>query len=424
MIRLVSKIKSLLAPLFMRLALIMNSPAFAAQVMAWVSWRVGKGETKVLCLGRTIFVDDVKAMVKYSGQIEYIVVHLQHFENILSYYVRGEERKRIIEANYLTTDAGREGRARYREFLIRLLPRLRARLGIQAVLSGHLSYVVQQEIINAAAAGKLPFIVLHKEALDVYGGLLETYRNYAFAGAKVLFYNERARDELVKRVGGLAWEKTAVVGIPRFDVYFQNQRVPKPKHISFFCFFPQDKFLTLIRDPQKLARAKQAYAEFHRLVMDFASRHSDFHVTTKTKSAQHYLDYVLDIYQASYPKGLPNLTITNFAKTTDLIFDSEVIVGFDSTVLIEAVAAGRTIVRPDFREYAADDSWDFLAGFESLVNYVKTYEDLEKFLLRGRPNKTQQQAREAFLKHLVGVSDGRASSRAENEIIETIRNYR
>ena len=417
--KIISKFKTAFGFSLLRFALLINNADLAAAAMSFVAWRIGQGEFRVLCLGRTIFVDDVKAMAKYSGKIQYLVIHLQYFESILSYFVPPLQRKLITEANYLTTSEGKEGRGRYYDFLTRLLPKLQARLGIQAIMSGHLSYVVQQEIITAAEKSHIPFIVLHKEALDVYGGILDTYRNYKFQGTKILFYNQKIRDELVKRISGLGIEKTAVVGVPRLDFYFLNKRAPKSKQIAFFCFFPQDKFLVTIKDEKKITEIKKFYESFHGYVMDFAAKHKEFSIIFKTKAAQHYFDYVYNIYREKYPSSLSNLLITKFASTADLIVDSDAVIGFDSTVLIEAIAAGRPIIRPDFREQAIDQSWDFMNGFEELINYVKTEEDLEQVLLANKPIANPA-ARERFLITLIGDSSGTASSRAEQEIIGII----
>ncbi|MDP3741145.1 MAG: hypothetical protein Q8R08_02340 [bacterium] len=418
-----SKIKSFLAPILLHLAVAIDSPAMAAWVMAWVSWQIGKGQVRILCLGRSIFVDDLKAMVKYSGQIEYVVVRLQRFESILSYYVRGQERKAITEQNYYTTEAGRSGRRHYHEFLKRLLPLLRRKLGFDAILSGNLAYVVQQEPMRVAAQLGISFIVLHKEAMDVYGGILETYSSYKFFGTKFLFYNQLIRDEVVGRVQGLTMEKTVVVGIPRFDSYFRDSSKPKSKQITFFSFFPNDKFLATIKDEQKSAEIKSSYAAFHKLVIEFAAQHPDYKVTIKTKASPHYLNYVLNIYKEVHSNLLSNLTITSFAKASQLIHESEAIIGFDSTVLIEAIALGRPIVCPDFRDFSLDRSWDFLAGFEKLVNYVKTKADLEKFFT-GEITYPDPEARKRFLHHLIGQTDGQASVRTEQEIIKTINEER
>jgi hypothetical protein len=115
------------------------------------------------------------------------------------------------------------------------------------------------------------------------------------------------------------------------------------------------------------------------------------------------------------------LTITNFASTSELIQNSAVTIGFDSTVLIEAAIMRRPIVCPDFRHFLSDRSWDFLAGFEGLVRYVKTDQELTRALLGAdSPTPEYNKARDAFLTELIGGVEGGASLKAEQAIIETI----
>src|SRR3989344_5671134 len=360
------KFKSQFYENVLKLSMVIGNPRFTASVLAIITGRIKRGsEYTALVLGRTIFYDDIDAMARFSRKLNYAIIHLSYWEIIFSHFTDPAERKMLTETNYYSSDYCRKGKENYYRYLKQMFPYLKWSLKIDAIISGNIGYVVQQELAKVCGEQGVPFIALHKEAMDVYGGRLESYSDFKFIGARILFYNNRIREEALKRIAGLSEGNTAVVGIPRFDSYFRDQRKPNHKQVVFFCFYPKDKFLAIIRDEQKLARAKQAYADFHKLMIDF-----------------------------------------------------------DSTALIEAVAADRPVICPDFRDFVSSQSWNFFAGFEGLVNYVKIKQDLDKFLL-GPMLQTDQTkpTRNTFLERLIGPPDGNASIRAESAILETIKNY-
>jgi len=419
------KFKSQFYENVLKLSMVIGNPRFTASVLAIITGRIKRGsEYTALVLGRTIFYDDIDAMARFSRKLNYAIIHLSYWEIIFSHFTDPAERKMLTETNYYSSDYCRKGKENYYRYLKQMFPYLKWSLKIDAIISGNIGYVVQQELAKVCGEQGVPFIALHKEAMDVYGGRLESYSDFKFIGARILFYNNRIREEALKRIAGLSEGSTAVVGIPRFDSYFRDQRKPNHKQVVFFCFYPKDKFLAIIRDEQKLARAKQAYADFHKLMIDFAAEHPDFRVIMKTKNAQYYMDYVLGILRASHQTQPSNLVITKSGKASDLILSSSAVIGFDSTALIEAVAADRPVICPDFRDFVSSQSWNFFAGFEGLVNYVKIKQDLDKFLL-GPMLQTDQTkpTRNTFLERLIGPPDGNASIRAESAILETIKNY-
>src|SRR3989344_3289840 len=131
-----SKLTTAVAQTLLRLGLWFNNVSLVVFAMRLVAWRATPQQTgerrvlpRVLCLGRTIFVDDVKAMARYSGQIEYLVVHLRYFDAIVKHFLTAEERERMTEENYYVGGVSAVSRNRIAAFLERLLPALRHALG-------------------------------------------------------------------------------------------------------------------------------------------------------------------------------------------------------------------------------------------------------------------------------------------------------
>ncbi|OGE75943.1 MAG: hypothetical protein A3K06_01030 [Candidatus Doudnabacteria bacterium RIFCSPHIGHO2_01_52_17] len=432
--KIIGKLRFYFAIFLLRLAVTINNAALAASVMAWVAWRAvpesplpaGRTWPRVLCIGRTIFVDDVKAMAKYSGQIEYVVVHLQYFDQIFRHFFTQETRGLVGENNYHLSPPDLEGKVRYAEFLRRLLPHLRLKFGIQAVLSGNFNYSIQQELCRVSEYWGIPFIVLHKEGMDIFrDSIASLYGTQRFTGRKALFYNERIRKDFLQiKLPGLTEDNSVAVGIPRLDSYFvRRYEPPQKKQITLFTIDPSSYFTYLMNDKQKFAAIGERTGEYYRVVMEFALRHPEFRVVIKTKAAKHYADQVNAIREKHFPnQPMPNLVITNSASPSVLIRDSQAIISYNSTTLIEAMLTGRPVITLDFRDLIPGPQWDYFGNHQELANYVRTLPDLENLLLHPeKPARPGEAEKAAFLRELIYIPDGRASQRAEAAILQTIK---
>lgn len=159
--------------------------------------------------------------------------------------------------------------------------------------------------------------------------------------------------------------------------------------------------------------------------MEFAARHPEITVVIKTKAAFYYLDYVKEIYKRHFSKSkpLPNLIMTNAGDPVGLIRNSFAVLGFSSTTLIEAVIAGKIIISPNFGDLLTSQrTWDYFARHPELIVYVRSKEELDDRLLQAQSSQLPPtEKRLEFLKDLIYLPDGRASQRAEEAIIQVIK---
>ncbi len=423
--KILNKFRSYPRPAFLRLSLKLRSPQLTAWALKLLCGKINdSGRFTVLCLGRSVFLDDVKALAALGQNLQYVVIHIRHFKTIFGHLVKKSETEGLTESNYHSHSLSEKGRNRYYAYLKKVLPFLQKLIGFDAVLSGNVGYIVQQEIAKVCEAERVPFIVLHKEGMDAFG-YVHTYDGQKFIGARMLFGNQKMRDSLLAmKMPGLTEDKARVVGMPRFDFYHsQNDHSPK-KQVVFFSFFPQDRLIASISEGKNLQQAKEAYANFHKLVMEFALRHPEIKVTIKTKAAAYFVQYVKDILQASFPEGIPNLFITNSINPFELIRNSDAVVSFNSTTLIEGLLGGKIIISPDFRDLISDTSWNFFASYPDLIHYVKNESELEDRLLHPRKYSEYDPSRkQAFLKEVIFLPDGKASLRTELEILGAIKEY-
>jgi len=430
--KVIYKIKYICAIFLIRCSVYADSPRCTARVLTLIAGTINtRGAYRVLCIGRTIFLDDVKAMAKFSGRIQYSVIHKIFFGLIFSQFTRAAEREKITENNYHTHMYCAEGKIKYNRYLTRMLPWLQKFLGFDAMLSGNFAYIAQEEIASVCHILGIPFIVLHKEAFDVDRDFVHKYRGCKFIGAKMLLYNKRVKDALLyseARVGGVSDDILEVVGVPRLDSHFSLRHTTlADPHIVFFSFYPHDYFPSGEKGEEaKMRQARKRTDAVHTWVMGFALRHPQRRVVIKTKFAAHYLQYVKSILQDNFTQPIPNLVITNSLSPFDLIKDSSVVVGYSSMVLIEALIANRIVVSPYFADIIHNDGLEtFFQKYPDFINYVQTegeFNDRVGDLTQRATYDTEK--RNAFLAELIFTPDGQASTRAEDAIIKTIKNFR
>jgi len=429
--KITGKIKTAAALRLLRWAARTDRPGLAASVMTRVAWRVPeRPRTRapgVLCLGRTIFNDDIKALAKYSGRLEYIVVHLQYFEQIFQPFFTKHQLAAMSELNYHVDRATASSKQRLANFWRRLLPLLQKHMGIAAVMTGNFAYVVQQELQAVCAEQGLPFFVLHKEGFVGFGGAdygrdyVAGYKNTPFTGTKIFFYNETAKASFLDAgIPGFTEDKMEVVGVPRLDAYFAAEPfAPAERQIAFFSFYVKDRFHYLENNPELTEQIAKRAADFHRWVMELAARHPEIRVVIKTKSAGQYLEYVQNIRHDAGADGLANLVITNAASVESLIKNSQVILGSNSTTLVEALIAGKPIVAADFSDLLPERSQDFLRGYPDLVNTAHSSADLERLAAGGEAKFSVSRLQE-FLREFIFRFDGQASQRVEQGILSEL----
>ena len=422
------KLKIFPADFLLKFSLFANSPMLTAAALWLSAGQVNAaGETVVLCLGRSIFLDDLAAMAKFNGRIKYVVIYRHYFWRILNHFCDKKEFRKVSEENYHTNDLCREGKIKYHAYLKKTLPVLQKLIGFKAVMSCNFGYIEQQELAKVCEENEVPFIVLNKEGIVIpsaYDEFVQEFKSRRFIGAKMLCYNNLIKKALLDlKLPGLTEDKMEVVGVPRLDRYFlEKEYNPKnQKQITLFSFFPSDKFRYLKLSSEWIMEIDKISEQFHKLFIDFAFRRPDFQVIIKTKVAKHYLKYVSKMVGENSGNDTMNLVITNNADSTGLVKDSMAVAGFNSTTLIEAIIAGKTILSPDFSQILKDQAWDYFEGYGELVNYVRDMNDLEKYILNAEKHIVQNtDKKKVFLERFIFTPDGRASQRAEREIIKVI----
>lgn len=383
-----------------------------------------QSQYNVLCLGRPIFEEDIEGLAKYGGKLNYLIIPKSVFLSIFSYFI---PQLLLSHAKYYEEKGYDRQKSQYRSFLSKLLKIVGNDLRIDAILTANYNYSWQQELAIAARDLNIPFVVLFKEGIsplftyrvspeESYSLLVSNYTNNNFIGSKLLVYNERIKEGFDHSgISGIEDGIVEAVGIPRFDRYFRLRS--QGDDLVFFSFNFEDKarHLGLSRDEYERYLAKTR--EFHVEVMKFAAEHPRQKVIIKTKNHIKYLKYVEEIASTENLEDLPNLILTNQGDVYELIRNAQAVIGYNSTALLEAFAARRIVMTPDFRWGIVRDYFD---EYPELAKYVANASDIADVLSKGRPVSLDDPDLSSLLRERIHIPDGKACERTETAIQDAI----
>jgi hypothetical protein len=310
----------------------------------------------------------------------------------------------------------------YRRLLVEVLIHYRRFTGVDAITSANVRYRAERELAAACAEVGIAFVPLHKESISTRaqrGWIVRGLAELAgpFMGQAVAVYNDEERDGMVE-AGFAAHERIAVVGCPRIDRLHRvrersvSQADETNRPIVLFSidvkagvWTPFDGRLdTGAPNWERLAAlTEEAFVTAARLDPD-----RPYLIKAKIGREDQQVDRL--------PYDLPtNVRVLTGGLATDLIERAAVIVGFNSTVLLEAVATGVPTIVPRFGEAADPAMQDWILELDGAVRSVHSPADLPGALREaaaaGRSRGLTTEAVEA-LERYVGNADGRAGERA------------
>lgn len=331
----------------------------------------------------------------------------------------GPGHEQVTDVDHRLGDAATvAGRERYRGFLRTLMARLRAELGVAGVIGANVTYFAERDLAGACEDIGLPFLVLHKESIRSprqREWFTRAYRERTgpFLGRSVAVYNRSERDSQV--AGGVVTD-AVVVGAPRVDASHalrgtRADRAADGPAVLFAIdpragtWTPFDGLVTtgaprwdgLARATEDafLAAARQRPTE-------------PFVIKAKVGHDEQL--------RARLPEQLPaNVRVVTGGTAEGILREARVMVGFNTTVVAEGLAAGVPVVVPSFAEASEPGAQDWCYPVGDAVTRVHGPEELAGALDDARAAGPRTgglgPAVERTLDELVGNGDGHAARR-------------
>ncbi len=332
---------------------------------------------------------------------------------------------------------------RYREFLSGVWSHLSRYKRIDAVLTANYGYYNQREFAAALQQAGTPFIALHKENVKSPRRLKYWHPIYKarghFEGSKILVYSDTERE--LQITSGVADADTVIVtGMPRLDRVHRWRREPRvghpapyPRQLLFFAFWRREKLTATERVSRARTRIErdedwsrlnwnELCEGTYRAIIEFAQSHPDVRVLMKTKPQSIRLEEVFKTLGESADTMPPNFSIVKGGDPIKLIEESQAVIGFNTTALLEALAAGKPVIVPDFAEARDPAMADLIIDLGEAVHKAGSPDELKELAARyiDMPAKISSElstSAKEVLRQWVGNDDGGAGQR----VLEAIK---
>lgn len=431
----------------------LHMPGLAALLFlkALVPWKAPakrKDIARLLIMSKDSFMEDALISFGHDDRFEVYsldVVRNKALKAMASVFLPGE----IGDNNYVSEKASIvKGKEAYRAFLKEFWLRLRRHMQFDAVLTANFAYYAERELAAVLEDSGTPFIVLHKENLKT-PGLIGFYKDLymkrrgPFLGRKIVVYNEIEKKIQIKS-GVITPKRVVVTGMPRLDRLHewrkgQSRQVldssVSRKQVLFFSFGPKSGLPIITRRAvsgipggyEKLGPSLDALnwgrlaLETHRALLRLARDTPELKVVMKAKGRTKETSDLFEMIGGT--DDLPsNVEIVVGGDPFDLITGSNVICGFVTTALFEALAAGKPIIIPWFAEALDENMQPYIVDLEDAAEYAKSPEDLivrlrDHALKQTPPDADLPLQKKRILEKWVGNADGYSGQRVRKELL-------
>jgi len=257
--------------------------------------------------------------------------------------------ERDLECVY-GTGSQRESIARIKAaFVTRLARRLVDEAHIDALIAPSDTFYYLRPLIEELHALGVPTIVQDKEGTIAPSPMMGEYarvlrERYPPISDLYLFWNDTVQ-EFWSGIG-VAAERSRVIGQPRSDFFFHPERWPSKSSLGvrdgkqLLVAFTYDANAYIhSTDPRPWQSMRD---ELHAALRELARERPDVDVVVKAHPQQADLPGLVAEFAAD---PVPNLTLMSGAKTgSHLLVHADAIVGFQSTVMIEAMLTRKPVV--------------------------------------------------------------------------------
>lgn len=319
-------------------------------------------------------------------------------------------------------------------FLRRVVPGYLRILRSESLIVGNFTYWMVHDIAAALEGSGQRLVVVHKEGLvSAWPSVAADYANKVTAGvgsttADRVSVHSAATKDLIARCGIVPADRIIVTGAIRLDSCHQSRRrlagePPQRFHrITFFTFWPTVGIRLGSDSPDRSGAVRhpdwsRTLEMTLRVAEQLAANRPDVEVVIKSKGWVSRLPGIAEMLEQLADTGHSNLLVHSEGEGQQLLLASDAIVAFNSTVILEAIAAGTPAFvpgfefkeNPDYRQYDLD-----LAG---TVRYASSPEELRaqlETILDGPPTKRRAALTSeelSVLERYAGNADGAATVR-------------
>lgn len=311
-------------------------------------------------------------------------------------------------------------RAKIQNCLKALLPRLFRKVGVDCVLTAATYYVDDQDYAVALEDMGFPMVSHYRECFVSSQNAVNWQTNLAgmlgrFHGSRLLVHNETLRQLLVD-CGYVPADKIQAPGCMRMDAYVGKVLADPGRHatrkrVTLFSFVPCAVLPHICTSftPGRDVGFVKLFDQVHQSFAQLAAEHPEIDFLIKPKWGASWIDEIkFSLEQVDIDADtLPNLEINAALDAQQVILDSDVVITWGSTIMVEAAITDRPIIIPHFAECTEEQYKNFmlLEHYYDAYDIARGPEELKSLVLRrledpAIPEDAMRRRREAFERYL------------------------
>jgi hypothetical protein len=421
----------------------LNMPLLTA-----VAWRLslkemnnishkGPAAKKLIVLAKSGGIDDLEAaFTSLPASFKIYILPRSIVKQTFQHYLEG----RVSDAQYLTTDKETERlKLDYRAYLYKVLKHFQSLFGCDAILQFNFVYYAERELAAASSELGIPFLCSYKECLRSAAFWKETEDRYQknigpFQGWKIAVYNEQARESIIRSGVAESWQ-VETVGCARLD-YSHGLRntdaTDTSRRVVLFyliqntvglpylngCFRKEGENIEERASGPLLSwrsLAQRTNAAILRVAEDNPGVDFIFKGKTGHSSRQ----------REQLGESLPeNITVLCDGTGNYLLKQAAVVIGWNTTAVLEAIASGLPTVIPMLLSDYDSFLKPYILDLNGAVIQVTSPEELEQALIHAVNNwkisRELSDSQKHVLKKYLGNDDGRSGERLRKFIEEAV----
>ncbi len=331
----------------------------------------------------------------------------------------------------------------------RILPRLYKSLSISAVLGATPHYQQDHDLGVVSKELGVPYIILMKECLITntkhHQRIVSYYSKIDRGSFSHILVHNNVTKEAISDSGVVGPTEISSLGCIRMDPYLERLRTLKysdpnagdrTKHVVLFSFVQTVGLYGWVVGT--LPNRSQPgffdlFDKVHQVIGDLARVLPDVRFTIKAKWPGPWfpkeIEASLKLVGINISE-LDNLEISSEKPAQDLIIDSDVVVSFGSTTMLESAIAGKPVIVPSFSEATQPEFQEYIQLKDTYPAYeiVNSPDELRDLILHRLEfpeiaQETMKYRENAFSKYVSDIEGGAAERYRKklNEVIEENR---
>lgn len=295
---------------------------------------------------------------------------------------------------------------------------------LDGLISFNIFYFAEKYLEELSLKLNLKFIVLHKESAlspkeEKYFTIGYKKYNDKSLATKISVYSESQKKVLIK--SKIATKNQIVVnGCARSDYAFKLRSL-KPEENNIVYFLIEKNRFSTTKFQKKMNITKSNWVTLHNqtlnYLIEYAKTHPQIEVILKGKTGVHSQN---EFKNQILPKNIKYIYGGTGEK---LLKHSKIVIGFNSTIVFEAIASNRNVIIPNFNleNTRKKGLVHQIYNKKNLTSSKKDFfKKLDLYLKSKYRNKPLAPKDKLTLNYYLGNTDGKSGQRLKNLILETI----